>query len=463
MDVADIVQGAFDGCQNLKAVTLDSNPVAAATYNPYRSLKDIFGSQVERYVLDENVTGIGDYAFSRCSSMKSLEILGEELTSVSTTALDGCDACPVYVKKGTGSLLGLWAAGYVPYDIMTKELLEAPGLEIQESTATTLKCDVTSPYEEYVYQFSLNGQPVGTSAFYSAGLEPGREYTVTLTIAEDKADPFAWEIPVKVMTEPLTFTTMQPKVVTEGNVVVESLSNIQDDTENVGVEWRRVDWTDDFPSNSATAYLYNGTIQGYIRNLNTSYLWKFRSFYEAASGNRYYSDWMGIDPTNTSYFDPTVHTYAVHVVEGNSAQVRGYAQRGTENVTAQGFMYWATSANVKAQGAGAPATMSTVPADAMKVEAKGTVMQASLEGLDYNTTYSYVAFMTTSESETFYGEMQTFTTGDDLTPVESVEVTPQAFSIEAIYDASGRRQPKMQRGINIVHMSDGTTRKVMVK
>ncbi len=47
--------------------------------------------------------------------------------------------------------------------------------------------------------------------------------------------------------------------------------------------------------------------------------------------------------------------------------------------------------------------------------------------------------------------------------VESVEVAPKAASIVAIYDASGRKQPRMQHGVNIVRMSDGTVRKIMVK
>ena len=57
--------------------------------------------------------------------------------------------------------------------------------------------------------------------------------------------------------------------------------------------------------------------------LNTEKLWKYRPYYEASSGKRYYSDWVGLDPTNTSYFEPTVHTYANINVTGNEAQVRG--------------------------------------------------------------------------------------------------------------------------------------------
>ena len=56
-------------------------------------------------------------------------------------------------------------------------------------------------------------------------------------------------------------------------------------------------------------------------------------------------------------------------------------------------------------------------------------------------------------------------------PQTELEVYPDAVqgvkqetvTIDAIYDASGRKQAKMQRGLNILRMSDGTTRKVMRK
>ena len=42
-------------------------------------------------------------------------------------------------------------------------------------------------------------------------------------------------------------------------------------------------------------------------------------------------------------------------------------------------------------------------------------MSVELTGLEPNTTYSYVAFVITTEGETFYGKQLSFTTGDDPT------------------------------------------------
>ena len=260
-------------------------------------------------------------------------------------------------------------------------------------------------------------------------------------------------------TLPLELTTLQPRVATPGNVIVAAQSNIDDSETNVGFEWRRTDWTDDFPSNSGQAYLYEGGMEGYIRNLNTEKLWKYRPYFESAAGNRYYGEWMGLDPTNTSYFEPTVHTYASVNVEGNTANVQGYAMRGSDNTAQQGFKYWEVMTSSRAM---APGTGS-VPSNAQTVTANGIVMQASLTNLDYETTYCYVAFVTTTEGETFYGDMRQFTTDINPTGIKA-SVADKAVAIPvAYYDLNGRRLQTPQSGLVIARMSDGTTRKIIVK
>jgi len=52
----------------------------------------------------------------------------------------------------------------------------------------------------------------------------------------------------------------------------------------------------------------------------------------------------------------------------------------------------------------------------------------------------------------------------DPTPVERIEAdTEKEAEIDGIYDLNGTKKQSMQRGLNIIRMSDGTTRKVMVK
>jgi hypothetical protein len=170
-----------------------------------------------------------------------------------------------------------------------------------------------------------------------------------------------------------------------------------------------------------------------------------------------------MDPSDYSYFEPTVHTYAKITVNGNSAEVKGYAQRGTDNVVSQGFAYWKASPQPSTVGREkAPA----IPSGAQKVEASGTVMEANLTGLEYETTYSYVAYVTTSEGETFYGEEKMFTTGENPDGIEAIENGQWTIdNAKGVYDLSGRRMnvndnlnskckiqnSKLRKGIYIVN------------
>ncbi len=261
---------------------------------------------------------------------------------------------------------------------------------------------------------------------------------------------------IDAKTEILTLTPQQPKVVSLGNVIVSAEANVDDEEKNVGFEWRRTDWTDSFQSNTGTANMVEGTMEGFIRNLNTEKLWKYRPYYLADNGTYYYGDWVGIDPTNVSYFEPTVHTYAKIAISGNTALVKGYALSGSDDVTVQGFKYWKkASANNRAA--------SDIPSDAMTIEAKGTVMEVSLTDLEYASSYEYVAFATTSEGDTFYGEIKTFETGESpVTPGDAngdgvVNVTD---IVEIVNDILGHPSAKFDKtaadvnGDGVVNVTD---------
>lgn len=306
----------------------------------------------------------------------------------------------------------------------------------------------------------INGEETCDAERRLYGLEPNRSYTFKciVVVEDDNGSTYSYEGSSSIRTASLILTTQQPKVISVGNVVVAANSNLDDGETNVGFEWRRTDWTDDFVSNTGVAYLYNGAMEGYIRNLNTEKLWKYRPYYEAKSGNRYYGSWVGIDPTNTCYFEPTVHTYTKITMNGNRAEVKGYVMRGTDNVTRQGFMYWKREYSAK-----------SVPANANVLEAKGNVMIATLENLDYDTEYYFVAFVTTSENKTFYGEVQIFKTdAPSQEVIDGIELNEKlrmknVESAGAVYDLNGHKLSVPQRGLNIIRMSDGTSRKVLVR
>ena len=245
----------------------------------------------------------------------------------------------------------------------------------KEITFSTIPVDVTINEKHGVTTCTLNGSYSVIDATVTGygftdspdikkttrtGLNPNTFYSYTFYVETKEGGRISKSVSFR--TTPLFLTTQQPKVVSPGNVIVAAESNIDDEEKNVGFEWRRTDWTDDFASNTGTANMFEGTMEGYIRNLYTEKLWKFRPYYLADDGTYYYGDWVGLDPTNTSYFEPTVHTYAKIEVKGNTALVKGYALGGSDKITVQGFKYWKkASANNRAA--------SDIPSDAMTIEA----------------------------------------------------------------------------------------------
>ena len=293
------------------------------------------------------------------------------------------------------------------------------------------------------------------------GLEPAQQYEYIYYITTEEGGTAMYK--AQVATETVDLKISQTKVVAIGDVVAVSSSNIAEEEDvSVGFEWRRFDWPDEIGNRSGAAYIYEGTIEGSIKNLNADKFWKIRSFFQSKMGNRFYSDWVTVDPSDASYFEPSVHTYNAINVEDNTAELKGFVMEGSDNVEKQGFMYWKnipSSTRRYAKG---------VPANASVVEVKGNMMVATLENLDFDTEYSYVAFVTTTDKKTYYGEEQTFKTGtasqDVIDGINDIEHETLNIELSGTwYDLNGRKLSSPQKGINIIRYSDGTSRKVLIK
>lgn len=405
-------------------------------------------------------------------------VIGQEDTSEEVTILpdieiggdtytvrciaDGALPQTVTISVPVGKLLlWLWENGYVNLrETGSGNSLTAPELSLAASTASSLTMTFSNEYPLFTETLIVLGTPVTKKEkgyeIVLRGLEPDKQYEGIATYILTFEDA-SYTKTYSFRTEPLTLTTKQPRVISEGNVIVTAQSNLDDEETNVGFEWRRTDWTDDFESKTGGAYLYEGMMEGYVRNINSNYLWKFRPYYTSNAGQTYYGDWKGMDPSDFSYYEPTVHTYATINVQGNSAVVKGYAMRGTDNITSQGFICWNNSSSYSLRKKAA-----SIPTDAITIIATGNVMTATFEDLEYETQYCYVAFVTTEENETFYGEVQTFSTSVDPDGIEDVKAAKDVTEI-ARYDIQGRKLDKTQKGINIIRYSDGTSRKVLVK
>ena len=122
---------------------------------------------------------------------------------------------------------------------------------------------------------------------------------------------------------------------------------------------------------------------------------------------------------------PTVTTLEATEVTHEAATLNGIVAAGSEEISAQGFMYKAAAA-----------------AEWTSVSATSETMSATVSGLTAETAYEYKAFATT-ESGTIEGEVMTFTTlaNSGLNSAEGTVATmtvyPNPASERAIVAVSG--------------------------
>ena len=89
--VTSIGEGAFWNCSGLISVHINSNAIVSSNRTGSNNLKTIFGNQVREYVIGENVTSIGNYAFYKCSDLTSVSI-PSSVTSIGIDVFWGCNS-----------------------------------------------------------------------------------------------------------------------------------------------------------------------------------------------------------------------------------------------------------------------------------------------------------------------------------------------------------------------------------
>ena len=227
------------------------------------------------------------------------------------------------------------------------------------------------------------------------GLKPNTKYSFRYWVKASGASEYAT---LDVTTAKITLESQNPKVLGNNSAIVCAKTNIENEEKGAGFEWRKTDAPDVVVSKSGSGVVYGGMLEGRINNLSTSSYYKVRPFYKASDGTMYYGEWIGFDPSDFSYFEPTVHTYARVSVQSTSAKIKGVALQGTDDITEQGFEYWAENA-IASRAAG----------DKQIIQATGQSMEAEITDLAPNTTYNYRAYAKTSKGTT-YGETLKFTT-----------------------------------------------------
>lgn len=300
------------------------------------------------------------------------------------------------------------------------------------------------------------------------GLDPSTNYKVTFTIEVQNDTIVRKYSQTKTFkTKALSLFTLPPKIVSIGDVIVQASSNLDDDEKDVGFEWREMNLDNTIDSLKDVS-LYEGMIEGYISNLNSEITWQYRPYYRSKSNNnKKYGKWETINPTDISNIDPIAHTYADIRIENNTAYVNGYILKGSDSIEEMGFMYWKNIDQIN--DTFIPHKVVEIPNNALKVTVEhskiNTLITSILKNLTYDTIYDYVVFVTTSVGQTFYGDVRSFSTDTDPTGIDYLEMESQIQPTTEIarYNFNGHRISSPQRGINIIRMSNGTVRKVMVK
>ncbi len=285
-------------------------------------------------------------------------------------------------------------------DVMANKTFVRGVYDIGDAHIYKTTFNVYSKYDNY----EIKEQEYKNDKFALTGLAPNTEYMITYYVyyhygEGDKKSSYT-SITKNLTTAQLKMKTLNPKNVSSTSSVVAAEANISDDETGVGFEWRKYDAPESLPSSRGSAIVYDGRMEGKINNLQPVY-YNVRPYYESASGKMFYGDWITFDPTDFSYFEPTVHTYDfIDNPTTNSVEVRGYVMQGTDAVTEQGFEYWKTGKASKSKAAGN---------DVMRIQASGQMMIATLKDLDFESNYIVRAYVTTA-SGTIYGEERSFTT-----------------------------------------------------
>ena len=306
-------------------------------------------------------------------------------------------------------------------------------------------------------EWIVNDKVVSTeNSLRLTGLVPEKEYPVSfnVTTATSSGVRYTKTYEMKATTDALVLNLGQPQSVAEGKTRVTAETNIADFETNVGFEWKKYDAPEALPYSHANTAIYDGHLEGLLRNLQATY-YNVRAFYCDAEGTYHYTDLSLFDPTDFSYFEPTVHTYPAYPSE-TSVCLEGYALEGSDDILTQGFQYWTVKGDAPAS---ARKRIMAASDDVFTIVAKGQRMAVTLTDLEPGTTYAYRAFVDTA-SGTTYGEEYTFETPGG-SGIGSVSANETEVTVVGYYDLSGRRYDTPQRGFNIILYSDGSTRKVM--
>lgn len=366
------------------------------------------------------IGGINELEIAGCFPVSTLEpilnIESSKVTNTTIVAKGSYEGDMTVTKQGfsgyeDGDMLSLNSLQpgqnvYLTYTITTDDgstfstskTIQTKNVDLNiTTTLSSTSCTLKGSYDNIDATILESGfKETNSDVLKITGLDPNTSYSRTYYVKTKEGGTVSKTITFK--TKELKLKTLQPKGVTNTCSIVSANSNIDDDELTAGFQWRKYDAPSSLKSNKGYATVYDGTLEGYLKNLQSTSYYKVRAFYKSQTDKYYYGEWVTFDPSDFSYFEPTVHTYKSVDIQGSSAILKGVALQGSDEITEQGFEYWSGSANTR---------QSSI--DKQIVYANGQRMESEITDLAPNTVYYYRAFAKTSKSTT-YGETMQFET-----------------------------------------------------
>ena len=165
--VTSIGEYTFAYCSGLTSVTLNANDIVSKTYSSSSNLGTIFGSQVKEYVLGDDVKGIGNYAFYRCSGLTSITI-PNSVTSIGGSAFSGCPLQTI-VNRGDNT---------IGSDAFSARTFLHAQLYVPEGTVWNFIYNTRWGEFHNIREFANNADNIRNNAVYLIADHSGRNFPV---------------------------------------------------------------------------------------------------------------------------------------------------------------------------------------------------------------------------------------------------------------------------------------------
>ena len=301
--------------------------------------------------------------------------------------------------------------------------VEPTALTVSNITSSTATVTWEGTADSYEIRLNVGvAESVSTNSYQYTGLIAETPYVVEVrsvcgTETSEWVETFFYTLAEEVVVTPPTATTLAASEITHESAVLNGTITAGSETITAqGFMYKATaaaDWT--------TIAATGETITATLTALTAETEYTFKAFATTASGT---VEGEAMSFTTTAapvvIVAPEVVTLAASEITNASATLNATVIAGSEEITAQGFMYKATAAT-----------------EWTTIAATGENMTATVEGLEAEMAYEYKAFATTA-SGTVEGEVMSFTTLAGLNDAETINamIYPNPADDKAIISVS---------------------------